>query len=294
MAEEQRLSRLTTGAGNDFERATEMARKMVTGVDVWLNTPESPMEASGTSGQKAGINGVLNLSVLDGWWGEGYNGENGWAISPHGPQFDEAYRNQEESNDLLDILEREVCPLYYQREGHGYSEEWVRISKNSMKSTLPRFNSQRMVMDYIHGFYHPAKEQGKRLNVDNGTPAKVLSNWKKKVREYWPHLRAMRIDEPVKHVRHAESITLQVNVELGKLKPDDIKVECLFGRHEINDNFDVFEKFELVAGEKSGKAVEYKLEITPQQAGLQSYKLRIYPYHPLLSHSLETGYMLWL
>jgi len=271
-----------------------LARKMVTGVDVWLNTPEYPMEASGTSGQKAGMNGVINLSVLDGWWGEGYNGDNGWAIAPHGPQFDAAYRNHEEANDLLDILEREVCPLYYSRDGHGYSEGWVRLSKNSMKSVLPRFNSQRMVMDYIRNLYHPAREQGKRLSVDGGTPARVLANWKKKVHQHWPRVRAQRVDTPVERVCHGDTITIQVDVELGELKADDVKVECLFGEHEVNGNFEVFARYELEAGEAEGDAIRFQLTITLQHPGLQSYKLRIYPYHPLLSHPLETGYMLWL
>jgi len=105
-----------------------LARKLVAGVDVWLNNPEYPLEASGTSGQKAGLNGVINLSVLDGWWGEGYDGENGWAINPHGPQFEPGYRDREEGHDLLDILEKQVVPIYYQRNSHGYSKPWVKIS----------------------------------------------------------------------------------------------------------------------------------------------------------------------
>jgi len=113
-----------------------LARRLVAGVDVWINTPEYPLEASGTSGQKAGMNGVLNLSVLDGWWNEGYNGKNGWAITPHGTEFDREYRNQQEANDLLDILEKEVVPLYFNRDGQGYSAAWVERAKESMKSII--------------------------------------------------------------------------------------------------------------------------------------------------------------
>jgi len=143
-----------------------LARKLVTGVDVWLNTPEHPLEASGTSGQKAGLNGVINLSVLDGWWGEGYTGDNGWAITPHGPEFDAAFRNQEEGRELLDILEHQVIPLYFERNSHGYPARWVQLSKRSMISILPRFNAQRMVMDYVRDFYGPARDQGRRLSAD--------------------------------------------------------------------------------------------------------------------------------
>ncbi len=102
-----------------------LARLMVSGVDVWLNTPEYPLEASGTSGQKAGLNGAVNLSVLDGWWGEGYNGHNGWGITPRDPRFDHDQRHQEEANDLLNIIEHEMLPTYYRRDGGGYSEDWV-------------------------------------------------------------------------------------------------------------------------------------------------------------------------
>ena len=117
-----------------------LARQLVAGVDVWLNTPEYPLEASGTSGHKAAINGGVNLSVLDGWWGEGYNRENGWGITPRGTHLSSDFRYREEAQDLLDILEHEVMPTYYDRDGRGYSARWVKISKAAMQSVIPRFN----------------------------------------------------------------------------------------------------------------------------------------------------------
>ncbi len=270
-----------------------LARKMVTGVDVWINTPEYPMEASGTSGQKAGINGVINLSVLDGWWGEGYNGENGWAIAPHGPQFDPAYRNQEEANDLLNLLERKVVPLYYQRDGHGYSEGWVRLSKNSMKSIIPRFNAQRMVMDYVRDFYGPARDQGRRLGADGGTPAKVLANWKRKVREHWSGVRMWRVDEPPRRIRHDQTLDIRVRAHLNGLDADDVTLECLVGTHEDGATV-IHERVPLAAQEPEGGEVEFTLQLQPKLPGLQFYKLRMYPSHPLLSHPFETGCMIWL
>ncbi|MEA2094977.1 MAG: alpha-glucan family phosphorylase, partial [Pseudomonadota bacterium] len=143
-----------------------LARRLVTGIDVWLNTPEYPLEASGTSGEKAGMNGVINLSVLDGWWAEGYNGDNGWAITPHDPHFDVEYRNHEEASELLDLLENQIIPLYYERNGHGFSDGWVRISKASMKSCIPHFNAQRMLRDYIRNYYAPASRQARALSAD--------------------------------------------------------------------------------------------------------------------------------
>lgn len=271
-----------------------LARKMVTGVDVWLNTPEHPMEASGTSGQKAGINGVINLSVKDGWWDEGYNGENGWAIATHGAQFDPAYRNQEEAHDLLELLEREVVPTYYARDGHGYSDQWVRISKNSMKSIIPRFNSQRMVMDYITNFYGPAKEQGKRLGQDHGTPAKVLANWKKKIREHWPKVKMRRLDRPPGCIQHDATLPIRVAADLNGLQADDVKLECLVGVRNKNEDLVVHDRYELEPHGKEGDEVVFSLDLKPRLPGLQIYQLRLYPSHPLLSHPLEAGFMIWL
>ncbi|MGD8408366.1 MAG: alpha-glucan family phosphorylase, partial [Thiohalophilus sp.] len=172
-----------------------LARKLVTGVDVWVNTPEYPLEASGTSGQKAAINGVINLSVLDGWWGEGFDGENGWAIHPHARDADASLRDHEESADLLDILENEIIPLYYEHGGQGYSVGWVQKSKASMKSCMPRFNSQRMVVDYVKKFYAPARTHSQRLAESDHEPARRLAEWKEKIHHGWKSITIDRIDE---------------------------------------------------------------------------------------------------
>ncbi|MGH6629679.1 MAG: alpha-glucan family phosphorylase, partial [Burkholderiales bacterium] len=139
-----------------------LARRLVSGVDVWLNNPVYPLEASGTSGMKAGINGVINLSVLDGWWDEGYDGRNGWAIKPVSEELEESRRNLEEGRTLYELLQDQVIPLYYQRADTGYSTGWVRMAKRSMASLLPRFNSTRMVSEYVSRFYLPASRQGRR------------------------------------------------------------------------------------------------------------------------------------
>lgn len=272
-----------------------LARKLVTGVDVWLNNPEYPLEASGTSGQKAGINGVINLSVLDGWWGEAYNGENGWAIAPHGPQHDAEFRNREESRELLDILEHEVIPLYFHRNGHGYSEGWVRMSKQSMKTILPRFNAQRMVMDYVRDYYGRAVRQGERLAAERARPARELAAWKKKIRERWPKVRLRRSDDSPTAIPAGTRFPIRVRARLEGLSPEDLRVECLVGVEQRDGRFDLHRSYLL---EPSGAAadgeVEFAIDLEPPLSGLQHYKLRMYPYHALLSHPFETGFMLWL
>jgi starch phosphorylase len=272
-----------------------LARKLVSGVDVWLNNPEYPLEASGTSGQKAGINGVINLSVLDGWWGEGYNGENGWAITPHDQHYDATFRNQEEANELLDILEHQVIPLYYDRNGHGFSEGWVHMSKASMKSTLPQFNSQRMVMDYVKGFYGPAAAQGRELAKNGHKGARELAQWKKKIRELWPSVALHRVDDVPRAVTAGEKVRIQVAAQLGRLSPEDVRLECVIGIEDEHHNFQASDYFGFTASEKldNGETL-FILDLDPPLPGLQHYQIRMYPRHRLLSHRFETGCMIWL
>ncbi len=272
-----------------------LARKLVTGVDVWLNTPEYPLEASGTSGEKAAINGVVNLSVLDGWWGEGYNGRNGWAITPHDPSFDADFRYAEEAEELLDILEEHVIPRYYMRNGHGYSDEWVRLSKASMKSIMPHYNAQRMVMDYVRKFYSHAGKQCKRLKSDSNAPARELAQWKKKIARAWPNVRVRRLDRPMTELRTGNTMPIQVAANLDGLDPKDIVVECLVGVENESQEFEVRSRFEFTpSGETEDGETIFKLDLCPSLPGLQYYKLRVVPYHPLLTHRFETGCMLWV
>lgn len=272
-----------------------LARKLVTGVDVWLNTPEYPLEASGTSGEKAGINGVINLSVLDGWWGEGYNGENGWAITPHGPQYDPAYRDREEAQELLDILEKQVVPLYYARNGHGYPEGWVKKSKASMRTLMPRFNAQRMVMDYVTRYYTVARHQRELMIADNAARALDLAEWKKNLTRVWPRARMRRIDAPLQEMRADEILPIRIAAQIDGLRPEDVVVECLVGVETEGGEFVVHDRLPFTAGQRtdSGEVV-FNLDLRPSLPGLQYYKIRMYPFRSDLSHRFETGCMLWL
>ncbi len=272
-----------------------LARKLVTGVDIWLNTPEYPLEASGTSGEKAGINGVINLSVLDGWWGEGYNGENGWAITPHGPAFDSNYRDREEAQELLDILEKQAIPLYYKRDGHGYPEGWVKKSKASMKSLIPLFNAQRMVMDYVTNFYAPARKQLLVMTGNDHARAKEVAEWRKKLDKNWPKVRLQRLDNSVQEIKAGEVLPIRVSAYLDGLDPDDVLVECLVGTESESGEFIKQDclVFTPVEKNEAGEAV-YQLDLKPRLSGLQYYKIRMFPFHAALSHRYESGYMVWL
>lgn len=277
----------------DYDLA--LARHLVAGVDVWLNTPEYPLEASGTSGEKAGINGVLNLSILDGWWAEGFNGENGWGIAPHGPQYDNSYRNQQEAKQIIDILEQQVIPIYFDRNSHGFSESWIQKSKNAMKKIIPRFNAQRMVMDYVHCCYGPAAKQSRRITQNNYQPGQELAIWKQKIHQHW-HAVTVRQTSPLPNAISANEILhICINISLGELEANDIIAECLFGWENDNGNFTVKARHPFQTTDNAGAdQTNFELIIKPPMPGLQHYKIRIYPYHRLLSHPFETGYMIWL
>ena len=270
-----------------------LSRKLVTGVDVWVNTPQYPFEASGTSGQKAGINGVLNLSVLDGWWGEGYSGDNGWAITPHGPEYEPSFRDREESNELLDILEKEIIPLYYQRNGHGYPEHWVNMSKTSMKTLIPCFNAQRMLMDYVSRFYGQAGRQQAKLHDNDAAPARELAAWKRRVLAAWPGVSLRRIDTPPAHMFAGATLPLEVAIHLNGLTAQDVTVECLVGTVR-DEEFTPHDRHLFHADGAHNNEVRYRLDLRPPLPGLQHYKIRVYPHHPLLSHQFEMGCMIWL
>ncbi len=273
-----------------------LARRLMAGVDVWLNTPEYPKEASGTSGQKAALNGAVNLSVLDGWWAEGFNGRNGWGIPPHHTTYaDAADRDRIEAHEILEALEHEVVPLFFERNGQGYSEGWVRRSKASMQSILPRFNSQRMVMDYVRDYYAVAHAHRSRLEAGGRRAATRLAAWRQRVAAGWPRVQARRLDAHVSQITAHEILRVSVGVRLGDLDIRDVRVECIFGRLSEEMGFVIHHSAELrpLGLNEEGESV-YRLETQPPLSGLQYYKLRVYPFHSLMHHPFESGRMLWL
>jgi starch phosphorylase len=272
-----------------------LARRMVAGVDVWLNNPVYPLEASGTSGMKAGINGTINLSVLDGWWGEGFNGKNGWAIKPGPEDMPPTLRDQEESQTLYEILQDRVVPLYYHRDKLGYSPEWVKMAKNSMMSLLPRFNATRMLDEYRDKFYLPAMRQGARY-IENGFEgAKKVASWKSHVRSAWGGVTIRRIDTPCKRISFGDPVHFSVSARLNGLSPDDVVVELLVCRQFKGSKICDFKhfRFDSIGVGESGENL-FKLDLAPELCGKLEYYIRAYPYQPLLTHPMEMGLMAWL
>jgi len=271
-----------------------LARRMVAGVDVWLNNPIYPLEASGTSGMKAAINGAINLSVLDGWWGEGYDGKNGWAIKPAAEGLDPSERDGDEARTLYELLQDSVIPMYYRNTSLGYSPEWVAMAKQSIASIMPRFNMQRMLTDYAGKFYSPAAEQWRKYAGDGFSGARHVAEWKARIRAAWPRIGLRRIDQAVPRIRYGETLRFEVAVQLDGLTPNDLTVELVFtrpgepttarARRYVLQHERVLENGEHL----------FVRELTPDQCGKMEYRFRVFPTHALLTHPFEMGMMIWL
>ncbi|MFM1887261.1 MAG: hypothetical protein RL026_2418 [Pseudomonadota bacterium] len=283
----------------------QLARWLVTGVDVWLNNPVAPLEASGTSGMKAAINGRLNVSILDGWWAEAYDGRNGWGI-PGADVQDEQRRDQLDSDAVMDVLEDEVVPLYYARGADGMSPGWIERSRHAMASVAPRFDMRRAVRNYRDNLYVPAAAQGQRLLADQAARATALAAWKQRVRAAWPGVHLQAVSETARVSGVDVPVQLQVAVQLNGLSPLDVRVEmkarrnlpetlfepaalCSYG-HGLPAGQWRAEGVPTGASSSDGHAL-YALASLPPGAGQYEAQFRVYPWHPDLAHPLEMGLM---
>ncbi len=283
----------------------QLARWLVAGVDVWLNNPIAPLEASGTSGMKAAINGRLNLSVLDGWWAEGWAYDNGWGIPPVAVR-DPERRDALEAELILDTLEEEVVPLYYARNGGGYSAEWVRRSKRAMMTVIPQFSTRRMLRDYADGLYHPAARQYRLLAAEGFAGARTLAEWKQRVRSAWPRVDLRLLSDAPSELPQRERLTVRIAATLAGLSPSDVRVEFVARRRLPQASFEppalssyrpagsegLWSAALAPTGEQQpdGAAV-FALDVQPPASGQFATEIRIYPFHDLLSHPYELGLM---
>jgi starch phosphorylase len=270
-----------------------IARRLVSGVDVWLNNPVHPLEASGTSGMKAGMNGVINLSILDGWWDEGYDGQNGWAIKPASPQLDQHRRDREEARTLYELLQDSVLPLYYKRAEGGYSVEWIRMAKRSMASLLPRYDASRMLGEYVSKFYLPAVRQGHRYTSEGYQAAKTVATWKARVNAAWPGVAIRRVDTAKTRIQFGETLPIEVGVKLNGLSTSDVCVELLLSR-VLRDGAPLEHSHELAPAGADGPEQRYRLDLKPGLSGRIDYRIRVFPRHELLTHPFEMGLSTWL
>ena len=273
-----------------------VAKRLVTGVDIWLNTPTRPLEASGTSGEKAEMNGVLNFSVLDGWWYEGYrfNEHAGWALTDKRTYTDQAQQDKLDAATIYSMLENEIIPLYFEKNSAGYSPKWIQYIKGSIGDIAPHFTMKRMIDDYIARFYDKEAARSKRLATDNFALAKSIVSWKERFAQLWDGVKVLDIrhsgeiangltGEPF----HVE-ITLDTN-GLGR----DLGVEMVVYQQDGGqEHLARTDQFKVVKQE--GNIVTYELSTKIKDAGVFRYGFRIYPKNTELPHRQDFAYTRWI
>jgi starch phosphorylase len=275
-----------------------IARALVSGVDVWLNTPRRPLEASGTSGMKAAANGGINVSVLDGWFAEAWAAHGsavGWAIG-RGEEYPDASGDAREAELLYDVLEHEVVPLFYARDGMGrLPRGWIQRMKNAMTKLVPSFNTSRMVREYATRFYVPAIKLTHKLAEGDLAAAKALTAWKDRVRDAWQSVtvKDVRLESP-DEVAVGESVRVSATVQLGPLAPDDVAVELYHGPtnggHELGTGRIV--RMRPIQRVADG-AWQFAGEITTHQTGAHAFAARVVPYNDAMTHPYETSLIRW-
>jgi starch phosphorylase len=276
-----------------------VARYLVQGVDIWLNTPRRPHEASGTSGMKATANGALNVSILDGWWDEGYTPETGWAIG-HGEEYDDdqfGYQDQVEANTVYDLLEKEIVPLFYDRGRDGLPRYWISKIKAAMRDHAGVFNTNRMVREYYERSYLPSMERSQRLAEDDLAKAKALAAWKTVIRQQWAQIRIERVWEEgteIQGLRVGDHLQVQARLYLGELNPTDVAVELYHGRLNAEGQIVDGQAAPMLIAQSKGKGkYVFAGAIACETSGRHGYALRILPRHADLGNPFEMGLVLW-
>lgn len=270
-----------------------VARYLVEGVDVWMNNPRRPMEASGTSGMKVIPNGGLNLSILDGWWCEGYERDTGWAIGAGEDYDDPEYQDEVESKALFDALENEVVPLFYDRHSDKLPRNWIAMMKSSMKKLGPAFSTNRMVREYTENFYMNACENWKRLSSEDYARTRELVRWKKHIENNWNQVRILDARVLSKDAEVGVAIKIEAEVQLGSLSPDDVIVQIYSGpldrkRNILNGDI---EKMKCVGGDG---LCNYEAHIGCDESGLFGYSVRIMPNNPEMVDHFDLEKMRWI
>ncbi len=271
-----------------------VARYLVQGCDVWLNNPRRPLEACGTSGMKAAANGALNLSILDGWWAEGYQPEVGWAIGSGEEYEDLGYQDDVESQSIFNLLEKSVIPLFYERGRDNLPRDWIEMMKKSMQVLASRFNSHRMVQDYVHRLYVPLALNWDHIQSDGFRGARDLKSWLQHVRTHWKGLRVLEKKTNARSgIPLGESVSVEVCMDLGTLSPEDLSVELYHGRVDSKADFLDRNTLPLRKCRREGDTAIFSGEIPCQHVGRFGFRVRILPFHRLLTNPLSTGLMLW-
>ena len=274
----------------------QLARRLVSGVDVWMNTPTRPLEASGTSGEKCEMNGVVNLSVLDGWWLEGYREGAGWALTEKRTYQNQGHQDQLDAATIYGLLENEIIPMYYNKNDKGYSEEWIKVIKNSIAKIAPHYTMKRMLDDYYDKFYNKEAARFEELAANNNQKAKDIAGWKEAVAERWDKINVVSEDSSALNATSAEA---GKNYELKYVIDeqglcDAIGLELVVLRTDKNGEDHVYKVFPFEMTEVQGNNYTFKLNYSPVDAGTYKFGVRMYPKNAELPHRQDFCYLRWL
>ena len=275
-----------------------LARRLISGVDVWLNTPTRPLEASGTSGEKAEMNGVLNFSVLDGWWYEGYVEGAGWALTDKRTYENQQYQDQLDAATIYHMLETEIIPTYYAKNSKGYSPDWIQYIKNSIAKIAPDYTMKRMLDDYEDRFYHKLATRSAHIGADNYKVAKEIAAWKEEVAQHWDSFQIesftcdqeFTLNGPVVGKEYNFNLVIDRHELQGMLGAEMVLTKEDPEKHVLN--LVSTAQFELMKEE--GSKLYFKLTTTPSEAGNQKMGFRVYPVNKELPHRMDFAYVRWI
>ncbi|MDR0694285.1 MAG: alpha-glucan family phosphorylase [Prevotellaceae bacterium] len=275
---------------------TELAKLMVQGVDVWMNTPTRPLEASGTSGEKAVMNGVMHFSVLDGWWVEGYQKGAGWALPVENAYENQSFQDELDVETIYNIIEDEIAPAFYNRDASGVSKEWMNQIKNTISKVASNFTTNRMLIDYEEKFYNKLSQRRAILVSDDYAPAAKLAEWKKKVRREWGPIELVATDHDISNLMPAlgNASSMNISVFIGELNPEDVGVELVIAQQEKNDRYKMLTTLEFSLVSCENGVAKYHLDMVPDVPGMFFMARRIYAKNPDLPHRQDFPLVKWI
>jgi phosphorylase/glycogen(starch) synthase len=273
-----------------------MARKLVQGVDIWLNTPTRPLEASGTSGEKAVMNGVVNFSVLDGWWAEGYREDAGWALKEERTYENQQFQDELDAETIYNILEDEIIPAFYDRDTDGIPHSWVKYVKNTISGIAPHFTMKRQLDDYFEQYYHKLANRFALLRDDDHAALRSLASWKFRMIRNWDGIEVVDVIYPNAtndELKLGDIFKAELVLSLGDVAPDDIRIEMVSGQ-KVNDQMVEPQSIrELSLAKVDGNYAHFTLEVETALAGVFDFAFRITPKNPLLPHRMDFNLVKW-
>jgi alpha-glucan phosphorylase-like protein len=275
----------------------ELAHKLIPGVDIWLNTPTRPQEASGTSGEKAIMNGVVNFSVLDGWWAEGYRKNAGFAIEEARTYANQQFQDELDSEVIYNVFEDEIIPLYYERTMDGVPVRWVQYIKNTVSEIAPHFTMKRMLEDYRKKYYHKLIERTHRITRDNYAAATEYADWKQEMRDKWHEIKLEKLmvpDGAGTPLTLEDNFSTEVTIYTNGIQPENLGVEILLGKKEQGKVDKIVFSKEMILMDVKNQSARFAVDIPPFQAGSYHYAFRIFPKHKLIPHRQDFCLVKWV